>query len=63
MRISDPPQPDFGNQFVAHHGLTKPEIANCARLSALFGVLARIRFLPRSRSFQALAKVDVVGVP
>lgn len=39
---------DFGNQFVAYHGLTTLVIANCARLSTLFAVFARIRFLPRS---------------
>jgi hypothetical protein len=34
---------NFGNQFFAHYRLTKPEIANCARLSALFAASRRIR--------------------
>ena len=37
---------DFGNQFVPHHRLRMPEIANCAQLSSLFDVSRQVRVLP-----------------
>jgi hypothetical protein len=45
-------QSDFGNQFVASHVLTRTKFANCARLSSLLAVSARIRFLPHSPSLK-----------
>ena len=48
------PETDFGNQLVAHHRLTMLEIANCARLSALFAVSRRIR-IPLSPPYLVLS--------
>jgi len=48
---------DSVNQFLLYHRLTKLKNANCARLSTLFDVLARIRFLPCSAFFSSTCQL------